>query len=86
MSGMPYRCAFVTQGVAWLSSSSSFNSPRVWPGRSVSPVFRPAMDNRLQSEKIFIVFGSMRFLAQLLSFELLLLGSGAPNFLLPTTL
>jgi hypothetical protein len=48
--------------------------------------FHPTTDNRLQSEKIFIVFGSMRFLAQLLSFELLLLGSGAPNFLLPTTL
>ncbi|MGA8478615.1 MAG: hypothetical protein WB696_11710, partial [Chthoniobacterales bacterium] len=45
------------------------------------------LDNRLQREKIFIVFGPMRFLAQLLSLELLLLGSGAPTFfLLPTTL
>jgi hypothetical protein len=45
------------------------------------------LDNFLQSEKIFIGFGLMRFLAQLLGLELLLLGSGAPNpFFLPTTL
>jgi len=56
---------------------------------SLLPVvgFSPTVDNCLQSEKIFIVFELMRFSAQLLSFELLLLGSGAPNsFLLPTTL
>ena len=41
---------------------------------------RAGQDNCLQSEKIFIVFEPMRFLAQLLSFELLLLGSGAPTF------
>jgi hypothetical protein len=55
------------------------------PGRG--RVFRRTADNCLQCEKIFIVSEPMRFLAQLLSFELLLLGSGAPtSFLLPTIL
>jgi hypothetical protein len=48
---------------------------------------RVPLDNFLQSEQILIVFGRMRFLAQLLGLELLLLGSGAPtSFLFPTTL